>query len=59
MKEKNTKLEEKVKEASVDGRLACAKAHLLAEKEGFSLKEIGEMANSLKIKIVTCELGCF
>lgn len=59
MVEENRILEEKVKEASVNGRLACGKAHRLAEEEGFSLKEIGETANKLKIKIVACELGCF
>lgn len=45
--------------AAVGGKLPCAKAFQLAEELGVPRKEIGNMANELKIKISACQLGCF
>jgi hypothetical protein len=39
--------------------IACAKAFELAEKHGFSKKEIARYCNEKKIKIRACQLGCF
>ena len=43
----------------VDRRLTCAAAHRIAEQYGWTLPEIGKMAETLKIKISKCQLGCF
>ena len=40
-------------------KLTCHRAFDLHEKTGLPLKEIGEIANELKIKISDCQLGCF
>lgn len=42
-----------------DGRLPCAAAFRLAEAHGLTLREIGQACNEAKIKISTCQLGCF
>lgn len=55
--------EDKIKEALVkaapNGKLPCAKAFQLAEELGVAQKKIGDTANQLKIKINSCQLGCF
>jgi len=52
-------LEQVVLTHSVDRRLTCAVAHQIAEQYGWTLAEIGAMAETLKIKISKCQLGCF
>ena len=52
-------LEKKVREASKEGRLACAVALRLADELGVPPREIGRAADRLGIKIVGCQLGCF
>lgn len=49
----------RVRAAAPDGKIACAAAFRLAEELGLSRKELGELLNELKIKIVQCQLGCF
>ena len=46
---------------NIDGKevLSCLKAHELSEKHDYSLKEIGKFCNDNKIKIISCQLGCF
>ena len=48
-----------IRENAVEQRLTCAAAHQLAEQYGWTLPEIGKMADTLKIKISKCQLGCF
>lgn len=48
-----------LKDKSKDGKITCALARKLAEDLKVSYKEVGEVANELKIKIKNCELGCF
>jgi len=48
-----------VRTASVNNRLSCEKAHELARDLNTSLQEIGSICNELKIKIASCQLGCF
>ncbi len=48
-----------IRQAAVNDRLSCEKAHDLAEKMNISLSEIGMLCNELKIKISACQLGCF
>lgn len=44
---------------SVDGRISCTLARVIADELGAPYREVGETANELKIKIKNCELGCF
>ncbi len=50
---------EQIKGYLVNGRLPCAVAFKLGRELGFSLKEIGDVASRLEIKMVSCQLGCF
>lgn len=52
-------IEEEIKKAASNGRLSCLKAFELADKLGLSVRKIGAVAEGLKIKIVSCQLGCF
>jgi hypothetical protein len=45
--------------AAPAGKIACAAAFRLAEELGLSRKDLGELLNELKIKIIHCQLGCF
>lgn len=56
---KKEKLLKLVKEGAVDNRLSCNLAHRLSEENGFTLGEIGQICDELKIKISKCQLGCF
>jgi hypothetical protein len=49
----------RIKVAAPDGKIACAAAYRLAEELGLSRKDLGELLNELKIKIIQCQLGCF
>jgi len=40
-------------------KLPCKLAFEIAKENDIALKEIGEAANELSIKIVNCQLGCF
>jgi len=48
-----------VRKAAADNRLSCERAHELAEELKVPVSEIGKICNVLKIKITTCQLGCF
>jgi hypothetical protein len=49
----------KLKEAAKDGKIPCAMAFKIAKECSVSTKEIGNLLNQLKIKISSCQLGCF
>jgi hypothetical protein len=49
----------RIKAAASDGRIACAAAFRLADELSLSRKDLGELLNELKIKIIQCQLGCF
>lgn len=53
------KIRQAVKEAARDGRISCTVARKLARDLQVTPGEIGAACNDLKIKIHTCELGCF
>lgn len=59
MAEVSPEVLESVKQAAKDGRLSCTAARKLAEELKVSPRVVGEAANELKIKIKSCELGCF
>lgn len=49
----------RIQAAAPEGKIACAAAFRLAEELGLSRKDLGELLNELKIKIIKCQLGCF
>lgn len=55
----NSELEARVKTLSVGGKLPCATAFQIARELKVSQKEVGDMANKLKIRLSQCQLGCF
>jgi hypothetical protein len=48
-----------IRAAAPEGKIPCAKAFHLAEELGLSRKDLGELLNELKIKVIHCQLGCF
>jgi len=50
---------EKIKDFSKNGKITCRQALKIAEERGVSPEKIGTLLNKLKIKIVSCQLGCF
>lgn len=52
-------LNEEIKKASRDGKLSCLKAFELAERLRLPVWKVGKAAEGIKIKIVSCQLGCF
>lgn len=50
---------ERVKDSLVNGRLPCPVAHDLGRELKVSLKEVGDAATKMKIKISDCQLNCF
>jgi len=57
--ETNRKLEEEMQASLVDGKLPCAEAFRIAKQFKVVPREVGDAANTLKIKISGCQLGCF
>ena len=55
----STELEEKIKSSLVNGKLPCPLAFKIAKEGKVSLREVGETANKLSVKISGCQLGCF
>jgi hypothetical protein len=49
----------RIKAAAPEGKIACPVAFRLAEELGLSRRDLGELLNELKIKIIQCQLGCF
>lgn len=50
---------ENIKNSLEAGYLPCKTAHELGRELKVNLKEIGDAATSMKIKISNCQLGCF
>jgi len=55
----NGELKRKLQEVAGEGRISCTSARKLADECGVSVREIGKLCDELKIKIHSCELGCF
>lgn len=53
------KIKEVLTEKAPQKKLPCKLAFEIAKEYGFSLRDIGEVANELNIKITNCQLGCF
>lgn len=56
---KNKTLSEEIIKKAVNNRLSCAAARKIAEKFNLPYKAVGSEADKLKIKIISCQLGCF
>lgn len=52
-------VEQKIRASLVNGKLPCAVAFKIAKEMKVSPREVGDAANRLKIKICSCQLGCF
>jgi hypothetical protein len=52
-------LEEEMSASLVNGKLPCAVAFRIAKKLKISPRQVGDAANTLNIKISSCQLGCF
>lgn len=50
---------EKIRTHVKDGRIACKQALKIAEEEQIASKAVGELLNEMKIKVTSCQLGCF
>jgi hypothetical protein len=55
----NRALEKELEASQVNGKLPCAVAFKIARKLKVNPREVGDTANKLNIKIVSCQLGCF
>lgn len=49
----------KIRAAAPEGKIPCGVAFRLAEDLKISRKEMGNLLNELRIKIIQCQLGCF
>ncbi len=52
-------LQDKIRLAAPQGKIACATAFRLAGELSLSTQEMGKLLNELEIKIKQCQLGCF
>jgi hypothetical protein len=55
----NKNITEEIEKKAIDNRLPCSVSRKIAQDLTVTYKEVGETADALKIKIVSCELGCF
>ena len=58
-KDVDTALEAEMRASLVDGKLPCAEAFRIAKKIKVAPKQVGDAANTLNIRIASCQLGCF
>lgn len=52
-------LDKKLKERAPDGRISCQEARQVAEELGLDYSEVGAACDRLRIRIHSCQLGCF
>jgi len=52
-------VEAQIRNALRDGRLPCAVAWVLADRNGMTRLELANVCQALKIKIANCQLGAF
>ncbi len=48
-----------IERSLIEGRLPCPTAHSLGRELGVPLKDIGDTATKMGVKIIGCQLGCF
>jgi hypothetical protein len=55
----NDRIIEEINKKAIEDKLPCAIARQIAEELGVSYRDVGEAADLLRIKITSCQLGCF
>ena len=55
----SNELDKKIQDSLVEGKLPCAVAFKISRELKVAPKEVGEACNRLKIKVRSCQLGCF
>lgn len=53
------KIAEAIKEAGIEKEIKCPQAFAIAKKAKVPIKAVGDYCNENKIKIRSCQLGCF
>ncbi len=53
------KVEESILGRAKQGKIPCAVCFKIAEEQGISKRELGEILDEIKIKVSQCQLGCF
>jgi hypothetical protein len=48
-----------VREAADRGRISCLTLWRLAERHGLTRRDMGNIAETLELKVTPCQLGCF
>jgi len=48
-----------VKAVAVNGEVACADAHRIAEHFGLTPQQVGELLDELSLRVTRCQLGLF
>jgi hypothetical protein len=56
---KEDEIAAQLKGAAREGKITCAMAQKIAIENKIPIKQVGEMLNQMKIKIIQCQLGCF
>jgi len=56
---KEDEIAAKLKGAAKEDKITCAMAQKIAMENKVPMKQVGELLNRLKIKIIQCQLGCF
>jgi len=54
-----SQLRELILQKQIDGRITCQAAMEIAEQSGTPRMKIGKLLNEMKIKVHSCQLGCF
>jgi hypothetical protein len=52
-------IRDKIETLSKNGKISCRVALKLAEENAMSPAEMGQLLNDMKIKVASCQLGCF
>ncbi len=55
----NDKLQKKLEEKVKNGKIRCADALSIAMEMKIPPAKVGEKLNQIKVKIISCQLGCF
>ncbi|MGE5416137.1 MAG: hypothetical protein ACM3UZ_05120 [Acidobacteriota bacterium] len=57
--EKRDQIVEQLQKNAENGKISCTAARKMAEELKVSPRDVGAVCDELKIKIFSCELGCF
>ena len=54
-----SEIKDMIEKVAEDNKISCVKALTIAKEKGVDPLTVGNILNDLKIKIVSCQLGCF